>query len=71
MRILKLAIPFSILLGGVMICTSVSFGKLEYTQKEKKGCTVCHVAAKSKDLNAVGQCYKQKKTLTGCETPKK
>ncbi|MCL5746333.1 MAG: hypothetical protein M1541_20780 [Acidobacteria bacterium] len=58
MRTFKFAVPAAVLMGGLFLCTSVSFGKAEYTKKEKKGCTFCHVSAGSKDLNAAGQYYK-------------
>ena len=53
-------------MAGVLFNSTASFAKPEYTKKEKKGCAVCHVTAKSKDLNDVGKCYSQKKTLEGC-----
>lgn len=68
---LKLAIPSALFAAGLMVTASSSFGKPEYTKKEKKGCTVCHVAAGKKDLNAVGQCYASNNhSLDGCEGKK-
>ncbi len=67
MRQLKLALPAVILIGGLTIPATVSFGKAEYTKKEKKGCVYCHTKAGSAELNKVGDCYKEKKTLAGCE----
>ena len=66
----KLVLPALILIGGLTIPATVSFGKAEYTKKEKKGCLFCHTKANSPDLNKVGECYKAKKTLVGCEAPK-
>ena len=43
--------------GGLLVSTSVSFGKAEYTKKEGKGCTYCHTQTGKKDLNDVGKCY--------------
>jgi hypothetical protein len=63
---LKFMLPALILIGGFSLPVAVSFGKPEYTQKEKKGCIYCHARANSKELNKVGQCYKEKKTLVGC-----
>jgi len=54
---LKIAAPMILILGGLIVTTSVSFGKAEYTKKEKKGCTYCHTSASSKELNEVGKCY--------------
>ena len=67
---LKFVAPMILILGGLIVTTSVSFGKAEYTKKEKKGCTFCHTAANSKELNAVGKCYAEHNhSLEGC-TPK-
>jgi hypothetical protein len=59
MRIFKIAVPVAVLMGGLFLCTSLSFGKAEYTKKEKKGCTFCHVSASSKELNEAGKYYKE------------
>jgi hypothetical protein len=51
--------------------TSSSFGKTEYTKKEKKACTYCHVAQGKKELNEVGKCYgEHNHSLEGCEAKK-
>lgn len=55
--ILKVAVPAVVVLGGLTLTSSMSFGKPEYTKKEKKACTYCHTSAKSKELNEVGKCY--------------
>lgn len=60
---------WTLLLAVVFVMSSsVSFGKPEYTKKEKKGCQTCHVDAKkkAKDLNDVGKCYGEKKDLAAC-----
>jgi hypothetical protein len=60
-------IASSLVLGVVFfISATASFGKPEYTKKEKKACTACHVSAKSKDLNDTGKCYHEKKDLKAC-----
>jgi len=70
MRKLKLLLPAMILAGGLMM-SSVSFGKAEYTKKEKKGCVVCHVKNGAKELNKVGECYKKNNhSLEACEGKK-
>jgi len=63
--------PAAILFVGLVMTSSLSFGKKEYTAKEKKPCATCHVTAASKDLNDVGKYYKEKKTLEGAPTAKK
>jgi len=70
MRLPRVLIPTSIVLGALLALPSVGFGKAEYTKKEKKGCVVCHVTAKSKELNDVGKCYGKNKSLAGCEAGK-
>ena len=55
---MKFAIPGLVLLLGALVNSTVSSAKPEYTKKEKKACTFCHVSAKSKDLNDAGQYYK-------------
>jgi len=69
-RFLTFGIPSAIVVGGLMMAPSFSFGKAEYTKKEGKGCTYCHTAAGKKDLNDVGKCYAEHNhSLEGC-TPK-
>lgn len=63
----KLIVPAIILVGGLTVPATVSFAKKEYTAKEKKGCVYCHTKAGAKELNKVGDCYKEKKSLDGCE----
>ena len=60
-------IASSLVLGVVfLISATTSFVEPEYTKKEKKACTACHVSAKSKDLNDMGKCYHEKKDLKAC-----
>jgi len=56
---MKYAIPMLVLLAGVLVSSTLSYAKPEYTKKEKKGCTYCHVTAKSKELNDAGKYYKE------------
>jgi hypothetical protein len=70
MKRLKFGIPAAILAMGLSFNLTTSYAKPEYTKKEKKACTVCHTTAKSKDLNDVGKCYKEKNSLQGCEAKK-
>ncbi len=71
MKALKYAAPLLIFVGGMVLSTSLSFGKAEYTKKEKKPCAYCHVTATSKELNAAGKYYKEKKTLEGYKKEQK
>ena len=68
---LKYAVPVFIFVGGLTSTTTMSFGKAEYTKKEKKACVFCHVKATSKELNDAGKHYKEKKTLDGYQAPAK
>ncbi|HLK68092.1 MAG TPA: hypothetical protein VKU19_31885 [Bryobacteraceae bacterium] len=78
MRTLKVAFPAAVLMAGFMLCTTASYGKPEYMQKEKlKKCTDCHgkVEAKeamAKNLNEMGKCYAANDhSLAKCKTPDK
>lgn len=68
---LKYAIPLFVFVAGLVTTTTLSYGKAEYTKKEKKACVYCHVTATSKELNGVGKCYKEKKALDSCATKDK
>jgi len=58
-RTLKVVIPAGIFTMGLLVSTtSLTFAKPEYSKKEKKPCTLCHVKAGSKDLNDTGKYYK-------------
>jgi hypothetical protein len=53
---------------------TIAQAKPEYSKKEKKGCTFCHVKMGSKDLTAAGKYYKEHDhSLEGykAEAPKK
>ena len=56
---MKFILPAVVLLLGVVACSELSYAKPEYTKKEKKACTFCHVSAKSKELNEAGKYYKE------------
>lgn len=66
---LRFVLPALVLMGGLIVPSTVSFGKPEYTKKEKKACSFCHSTKtpSAKDLGKVGECYKTAKTLQGCE----
>ena len=56
---MKFILPGVVLLLGLVACSTLSYAKPEYTKKEKKACTFCHVSAKSKELNEAGKYYKE------------
>jgi hypothetical protein len=73
MRALKVTLPAAILMAGFLLCTSATYGKMEYMKKEGvKSCTYCHVKAGAKDLNDTGKCYAANDhSLAKCKAPEK
>jgi len=68
---LKTILPAAIVLGGVLVCTTASYGTPDYSKATKKPCAFCHekmVSDKTvmaSNLTAAGKYYKEKKTLDG------
>jgi len=58
MRLLKVFAPAAIAAGGLLLTTTGAPAKMEYSKKEKKGCTFCHTKAGAKELNEAGKYYK-------------
>ena len=56
---MKFVIPVFVLFLGIVANSTLSYAKPEYTKKEKKACTCCHVSGNSKELNAAGTYYKE------------
>jgi len=71
MRMLKAVLPAAVLMAGFLALTTTSHAKPEYTKKENKPCTFCHVKAGSKELNANGKYYHEHKSLKGLKVDKK
>jgi hypothetical protein len=75
MRMLKLAIPAGIVAAGFLICTTASYGKMEYFKKENlKACTTCHVKVPAPkadpNLTEIGKCYAANDhSLAKCNVP--
>jgi hypothetical protein len=65
MKKIKLLLPAIIAFTGIVASTSATYGKAEYTKKEKKACGVCHTPPNSKELNEAGKYYQKNKTLEG------
>lgn len=65
MKTLKFVAPAMVLVAGLIMSSTTTQAKPEYSKKEKTGCVTCHVKAGSKDLNETGKFYKEKKTLEG------
>jgi len=70
MKLFRLLLPASALLGLIFVTGSPSFATKEMSKKEKKPCTTCHVKGDLKKLNDVGKYYKEKKTLDGAPVVK-
>jgi len=51
-------VPTTVLIAGFWIGARPSYAKPDYSKKEKKGCTYCHVGAGKKELNDAGKYYK-------------
>jgi hypothetical protein len=63
MRALKLVLPASFLMSGFLVCTTASYGRPEYSKKEKTACSSCHGTIASSqftaaNLNETGTYYK-------------
>jgi hypothetical protein len=68
---LKIVIPALTLTCGLILTSTSSLAKPEYTKKEKKVCTTCHVTQGKKELNDVGKCYAEHDhSLDACATKK-
>ena len=57
----KFAVPAVILLGGLLVNSTLSYGKAEYMKSTKKACAFCHVdsKAKPKELTEAGKYFKE------------
>ncbi|MBM3747546.1 MAG: hypothetical protein FJW34_17310 [Acidobacteria bacterium] len=69
MRKFNYLLGAAVLAAGFTVATSVSYAKPEYTKTEKAKCVVCHT--KGKELNKVGECWKESKNLKECEEKEK
>jgi hypothetical protein len=56
---MKLVTPLCVLFLGIVANSTLSYAKPEYTKKEKRACTFCHVSGNSKELNDAGKYYKE------------
>jgi len=59
MKTLKIALPVAVLAAGFLVCSTASYGKMEYAKKE------------GKNLNDTGKCYakNEHKDLAKCPVP--
>ena len=56
-NLLRFSLPGAVLAAGILLNVSTTSAKPEYTKKENKACTYCHVKAGSKELNDAGKYY--------------
>ena len=54
----KSAVALVVLSGGLWVGVQPGYAKPEYSKKEKKGCTFCHVTMGKPELNDAGKYYK-------------
>lgn len=54
----KSAAALAVLIGGLSFNVMTVYAKPEYSKKEKKGCTFCHVTMGKPELNDAGKYYK-------------
>jgi len=62
MRAMKLVVPAIVVMTGILVCTTATYGKPDYAKKEKKNCVFCHAKveakeAMSKNLTEAGKYY--------------
>jgi hypothetical protein len=71
-KLLRRMLPAFILAGGLWTGLTPSYGKPEYTRKEKQKCVFCHVSDKSYELNEAGKYYREHGwSLKGYQPPTK
>jgi len=62
MSIVKVVLPATLVMTGILVCTTAIYGKQEYSKKEKQKCTYCHTKVEAKEampknLTAAGKYY--------------
>ncbi len=69
---LKIILPAAVALGGLLFCSTSSYGKPEYTKQTRKACSYCHVqaapkagTAEAKELRPPGRYFQEHKNLDG------
>jgi hypothetical protein len=68
---LKFAIPTFFIAACLVLTSPSSQAKPEYTKKEKRGCTTCHITQGKKELNDTGKCYAEHDHSLDACAPKK
>ncbi|HTX36867.1 MAG TPA: hypothetical protein VME43_17680 [Bryobacteraceae bacterium] len=63
--------PAAFVLGGFLVCSTASYGKMDYAKSTKKQCVYCHEKVSAdkdtmtKNLTDAGKYYAQHKSLDG------
>ena len=72
MKHLKIMLPAAIVLIGFLLCSTITYGKAEYSKQTKKTCAYCHVdaAKKPKELKDPGKYFQEHQSLDGYEEKK-
>jgi hypothetical protein len=69
MKLLKILLASAVISGTLL---TLATAKMEYSKKEGKKCTFCHVKMGSKELNDGGKYYKEhNNSLDGYKAPEK
>ncbi|MBZ5617146.1 MAG: hypothetical protein LAQ69_00235 [Acidobacteriia bacterium] len=66
---LKVILPAAIVLGGILVCTTASYGTADIAKKTTQKCVYCHTDVKNakdlKTLTDAGKYYHEHKSLDG------
>ena len=63
---LKYFLPVAVLACATLL-TTTTLADLKIGKLEKRPCVACHTSIKGKELNRVGKCYKEKRSMEACE----
>jgi hypothetical protein len=72
----KVIVPAALVLGGFLVCSTASYGKMDYAKATKKQCVFCHEKvstdkdAMNKNLTDAGKYYAAHKSLDGYQAKK-
>ncbi len=67
----KVIVPAAFVLGGFLVCSTASYGKMDYAKSTKKQCVFCHEKVSAdkdvmtKNLTEAGKYYAEHKSLDG------
>lgn len=70
LRIFRFIVPAAIFCAGLAFIPPQSHATIAISKQEKAKCVDCHVKMGAKELNKIGECYKQSKDLKACNAKK-